>query len=115
MPGLCRGGSGGGEAVVTQLIRYDAACRAIAAAKNVDEVKNIRDKAEALRAYGRLAKNIDIEQDGAEIRLRAERRHRELRFALGQLLELHAQQLPHPRRRERRMSHGCQPSARRSL
>jgi hypothetical protein len=34
------------------LIRYDAMCNAIAAAYEVDEVKNIRDKALALEIYG---------------------------------------------------------------
>jgi hypothetical protein len=57
---------------------YDSACRAIAAAKSVDEVKNIRDKSEALRACARVAKNRQLEIDAAEIRIRAERRLGEL-------------------------------------
>jgi len=56
------------------LARYDAACQAIAVAKSVDEVKSIRDKAEAMRAYARVAKNRRSEADMAEIRIRAERR-----------------------------------------
>src|SRR5262249_34015631 len=60
------------------LPRYDEACRAIAAAKSVDEVKESHDKAEAMRAYARQAKNRELEVDAAEIRMRAERRLGEL-------------------------------------
>ena len=60
------------------LTRYDAACRALAAAKTTDEVKGIRDTAEAMRAYARQAKNKQLEVDAAEIRIRAERRLGEL-------------------------------------
>jgi len=56
------------------LVKYDEACRAIAAAKSVDEVKLIRDKAQAIAAAARIAKNHGLEIDAAEIRIRAERR-----------------------------------------
>ena len=64
--------------MTSALILYDAACRAIADARNIDEVKDLHDKAEAMRAYGRQAKNKTLEIDAAEIRLRAERRLGEL-------------------------------------
>lgn len=57
-----------------ELVRYEAACRAVAEAKSTDEVKLIRDKADAMRAAARIAKNKQLEVDAAEIRIRAERR-----------------------------------------
>jgi len=59
---------------MTALIRYDAARKAIASAYRVDEAKKIRDKAEAVRTYAKLAGDLDMQNMAAEIRIRAERR-----------------------------------------
>lgn len=66
------------------LLRYDAACRALAEAKTVDEVASWSDKAAAVREYARRINNRSLELDAAEIKERAERRRGEL------LLELKA-------------------------
>lgn len=60
--------------MVTGLVRYEQAVRALAACKAVDEVKSWADKAAAMQAYGRMAKDKTMEVDAAEIRIRAERR-----------------------------------------
>ena len=65
----------------TQLIKYDAACLALANAKDVDEVRQIRSASAALAAYARIAKNKQLEADAAEIRIRAERRVGEMMAA----------------------------------
>ena len=65
---------------MTQLVKYEAACQAIAECATVDEAKDIHDKAAAMQAYGRQAKNRSLEVQAAKIRFRAERR-------LGELLE----------------------------
>ena len=59
--------------------RWDKARQAIVEAKTVDEVKDIRDKAEAMRMYAKQAgESLAVQNDIAEIKLRAERRVGEL-------------------------------------
>ena len=57
------------------LVHFSAARRALALATEIDEVKDIRDKAEALRVYTKQAgEGLEMQNQCAEIKLRAERR-----------------------------------------
>lgn len=61
------------------ITRYDAMRSALVAAHSIDDVKEIRDKAEALRQYARQAgESLENQNMIAEIKLRAERRAGEL-------------------------------------
>src|SRR5688500_12667898 len=75
------------------LALYDNACKALAEAKAVDEVREIRATAEAMRAYAKQADNRQMELDAAEIRIRAERRLGELMAAQGETIGKAAGQL----------------------
>lgn len=75
---------------MTALLKYDAACKAIAEAKTVDEVTDWIDKAAAVREYGRRIKNRQMEFDAVEIRVRAKKRRGQLLIELkekGQIRE----------------------------
>ncbi|MCL4479662.1 MAG: hypothetical protein M1381_11325 [Deltaproteobacteria bacterium] len=65
------------------LLDWEAAKTAIAKCTQLDEVKDIRDRMEALRAYAKQAREgLEVQNSIAEIKLRAERRIGELSRAL---------------------------------
>src|SRR5215218_7321065 len=74
---------------MTALIRYNAARRAIAEAVAIDEIKDIRDKSEALRLYCLQINDREAQINWAEIRFRAERRIGEIKKELRAAGQLH--------------------------
>lgn len=64
---------------MSELVRFEAAKQALAIATSIDEVKEIRDKAEAMRAYTKqVGDSHEMQNQCAEIKLRAERRAGEM-------------------------------------
>jgi len=62
-----------------ELIRWNKAKQAIIEAKTIDEVKDIRDKAQAMKAYAKqIGESLEVQNDIAEIKIRAERRAGEI-------------------------------------
>jgi hypothetical protein len=68
---------------MNELVHYDAMCRELDAAYELDEVKEIRDRVVALQAYMRIAHNVEAERRLREIRYRAERKWGQLRVEQG--------------------------------
>ncbi|GAB9224905.1 hypothetical protein BDS110ZK18_67110 [Bradyrhizobium diazoefficiens] len=73
---------------MTELVRYEAARRALAEAVAVDEVASIRSQAEALRHAARIACDKQLEIQAAQIRFRAERKMGELLAAASEAGQL---------------------------
>src|SRR5258706_79223 len=73
-PGKLAGPHAQAEPAKFELARYDRACHALAEARSVDEVKDVRDVAMAMKLYAKQAKNKDLEADAYELRVRAERK-----------------------------------------
>lgn len=67
---------------MTALLKYDAACRAVAEAKTIDEVRSWLDKAAAVREYARRIRDRTLELDALEIRAQSKRRRGELILSL---------------------------------
>lgn len=67
---------------MSALIKYDQARQALAECRSVDEIKDIRDKSEAMRLYAKQAQDTELEQWAAEIKLRAQRAIGEISAAL---------------------------------
>lgn len=70
--------------------RYDQACAALAEARTTDDLRQIINKAEAVKQYAKRAQNRYLEIDAREIRHRAEHKFGQLLSELranGQLIE----------------------------
>lgn len=62
-----------------ELTKWNNAINAIVEAKSIDEVKVIKDKAEAMRAYAKqVGESLTVQNDICDIKLRAERRMGEM-------------------------------------
>lgn len=75
---------------MSNLVKYDQARLALAQCRDVDEVKEIRDKSDAMRLYAKQANDTELEQWAAEIKLRAQRAIGEISAGLEKKTSRHA-------------------------
>jgi hypothetical protein len=73
-----------------RLVKYDAAKRALAEAHSVDEVKDIMDKAKAVKIYARLKDDTELIDHATAIQKRAEIRIGELLIEMNERDERHS-------------------------
>ena len=67
------------ESELTGLVKFDAARQAIDIASSIDEIKDIRDKSEAMRAYAKQSHfSLKMQNQCCEIKIRAERKAGEI-------------------------------------
>jgi len=83
-----------------ELVKYEAARKALIEANSIDEVKDIKDKFEAIRAYAKQSKDTAMANWASEIRIRAERR-------MGEMLKEQEMQTGGDARKIATRSHGA--------
>ena len=82
----------------SRLVHFSKARQELALATTIDEVKDIRDKAEALRCYAKQAgESLEMQNQCSEIKIRAERK-------AGEILK---EREPHPPGPEKDKSHNA--------